>query len=130
MPTCHPSSRSVVLPIFPVWTFGRTSPREEGKPAPNIKWVQEWYYAPLDSIVLDQPSPMSAEKLKEIEPEKYYSNIGNVESGLRLPADLDESICWYLALSLNDRAKFDRATFWLDMTSHQWTISVSAAFAA
>ena len=32
-----------------------------------------------------------------------------------------------LGLSL---AKFDRATFWLDMASRQWDISVSAAFAA
>jgi hypothetical protein len=39
---------------------------------------------------------------------------------------LDESNCRYLDLSAGDRARFDRATFWLDMTSRQWNISASA----
>jgi hypothetical protein len=43
---------------------------------------------------------------------------------------LDESICRYLELSAGDRARFDRATFWLDMTSHHWNSSASASFAA
>jgi hypothetical protein len=97
---------------------------------PNIKWVQEWYFAPLDRPVLDEPSPPAADRLEEIEPEEYYTNVGNDGRGLRVPADLDESICRYLNLSPGDKAKFDRATFWLDMASRQWTISVSAAFAA
>src|SRR5439155_15166680 len=50
----------------------------------------------------------------------------------RVPTDLDESICRYLDLSAGDRARFDRATFWLDMASRQWnrTSSASASFAA
>jgi hypothetical protein len=97
---------------------------------PNIKWVQEWYFAPLDRAVLDEPSPPAADRLEEIEPEEYYTKVGNDGRGLRVPADLDESICCYLDLLPRDKAKFDRATFWLDMASRQWTISVSAAFAA
>jgi hypothetical protein len=97
---------------------------------PNIKWVQEWYYHPLDNIVLDEPSPAATEKFEEIEPEEYYTKVGNDGRGLRVPADLDESICRYLNLSPGDKAKFDRALFWLDMASRQWSISVSAAFAA
>jgi hypothetical protein len=100
------------------------------RPWPNIKWVQEWYYAPLDTIVLDGPSPPTVERLEEIEPEEYYTKVGNDGRGLRVPADLDESICRYLGLSPGDKAKFDRATFWLDMFSRQWNISASAAFAA
>jgi hypothetical protein len=49
---------------------------------------------------------------------------------LRVPADLDQSLCSYAALSAGNRAKFDRATFWMDMASRQWNISVSASFAA
>jgi hypothetical protein len=59
---------------------------------PNIKWVQEWYIAPLDRPVLDEPSPPAADRLEEIEPEEYYTNVGNDGRGLRVPADLDESI--------------------------------------
>jgi hypothetical protein len=97
---------------------------------PNIKWVQEWYFAPLDRPVVDQPSSPAAERIEEIEPEKYYADTGNDGGSLRVPADLDESIRSYLDLSPSDKAKFDRAAFWLDMSSRQWTISVSAAFAA
>jgi hypothetical protein len=66
-------------------------PRDDGGP-PDIRWVQEWYYAPLDHIVLDEPSAPAAERLEEVEPEKYYTNVGNDLRGLRVPADLDESI--------------------------------------
>jgi hypothetical protein len=97
---------------------------------PNSKWVQEGYFAPLDTIVLDEPSPPTVERLEEIEPEEYYTKVGNDGRSLPVPAYLDESICRYFALSPGDKAKFDRATFWLDMASRQWNISVSAAFAA
>jgi hypothetical protein len=65
---------------------------------PYIKWVQEWYFAPLDRVVLDEPSPPAADRLEEIEPEEYYTEVGNDGRGLRVPADLDESICCYLDL--------------------------------
>ena len=96
-------------------------------PSPNIKWVQEWYFAPLDHPVLDEPSPPAAEQIEEIEPDTKIFNDGR---SLQVPTDLDESICHYLDLSTGDKAKFDRAAFWLDMSSRQWTISASATFAA
>jgi hypothetical protein len=100
-------------------------------PAPwPIKWVQEFYFAPLDHVVLDEPSPPAAARIEEIEPEEYYTNVGNDGRGLRVPANLDDSICRYLNLSPGDKAKFDRAMFWLDMSSRQWTVSASAAFGA
>ena len=92
--------------------------------------MQEWYFAPLDRLVIDEPSPPLSERIEEIQPEEYYTNTFNDGRSLPVPADLDESICRYLDLSPSDKAKFDRATFWLDMFSRQWTISVSAAFAA
>jgi hypothetical protein len=46
-------------------------------PFPNIKWVYEWYYAPLDPLVLDGPSPPAADRIEQIEPEEYYTRVGN-----------------------------------------------------
>jgi hypothetical protein len=97
---------------------------------PEIRWVPERYFAPLDSIVIDEPSAPAAERLEEVKPEEYYTKVGNDLRGLRVPADLDESICCYLRLSAVDRAKFDRATFWLSIASRQRNSSVSSSFAA
>jgi hypothetical protein len=63
--------------------------------------------------------PPAADRLEEIEPEEYYTEVGNDGRGLWVPADLDEPICCYLGLLPGDKAKFDRATFWLDMASRQ-----------
>jgi hypothetical protein len=49
---------------------------------------------------------------------------------LRLPDDLDESICAYNARSRANRERFDRAAFWLDISSANWETSVSVSFAA
>jgi len=80
--------------------------------------------------MIDGLSSPAHEKLEEIVPEEYYTMVGHDGTGLRVPADLDRSICLYQQLSQTNRAKFDRATFWMDMASRQWTISVSASFAA
>jgi hypothetical protein len=117
--------------VDPVWSWlaklvcGAASPI-----SPNIKWVQEWYFAPLGQAVLDHPSPPAAQSIEEVAPEQCYTQVGNDGLPLRVPADLDESICHYLNLSPDNRAKFDRATFWLDMAGRQWTISVSASSGA
>jgi Apea-like HEPN len=57
-------------------------------------------------------------------------NVGYDGKGLRVPADLDNSICLYLNLNEENRAKFDRAAFWMDMASRQWTNSASTSFAS
>jgi hypothetical protein len=90
--------------------------------------VEEWYHAPLDHIILDEPSPPAAERIEEIEPDEYYANVGSDGRGLRVPTDLDELICRYFALCPTNRAKFDRAAFWVDVASRQWTISASTTF--
>ena len=97
---------------------------------PEIKWVQQFFFARLGDAVIDELSPPAGEQLEEVEPEEYYTKVGHDGKGLRVPADLDESICLYLQLSSTNRAKFDRAAFWMDMASRQWTISVSASFAS
>ena len=50
--------------------------------------------------------------------------------GLRVPSDLDQSICLYEELSGINREKFDRAAFWFSTSSRMRDISMSAAFAA
>jgi hypothetical protein len=95
------------------------------------RWLQRFFYAPLGPIVCDALSPPpAAEKLAEVESEAYYANVGNDGNPLRIPADLDDSLCCYLELSETNRSKFDRAAFWVDVASRQWTISVSASFAS
>jgi hypothetical protein len=97
---------------------------------PEIKWVQQFFFAELGKAVIDELSPPAGERLEEVEPEEYYTKVGHDGKGLRVPTDLDQSICCYTALSAGNRAKLDRATFWMDMASRQWNISVSASFAA
>jgi hypothetical protein len=96
----------------------------------EMKWVQQCFLANLNPVV-DEVSPPAAEKLEEIEAARYYAEmIGRDGKGLRVPDDLDEYICVYLQLSPTRRAKFDRATFWMDLASRQWATSVSASFAS
>jgi len=96
----------------------------------EIKWVQHPFFGNLGDVVIDDLSPPTGEPLEGVEPDEYYTKVGHDGRGLRVPADLDSSICRYQQLSPAQRAQFDRATFWMDMASRQWTISVSASFAA
>ena len=103
---------------------------EEGFGSENVKWVQEFYFANLGEIVKDELSPPAAETLEDVDAEKYYATVGHDGRGLRVPADLDDSICCYMGLSKANRDNFLRAGFWMDMASRQWTISFSASFAS
>ncbi|SRR5258706_2129478 len=97
---------------------------------PEYKWAQQFFFAEIGQVVIDELSPASGKSLKQVEPEEYYTKVGHDGKGLRVPTDLDQSISLYFNLSLANRARFDRATFWMDMASRQWNISVSASFAA
>ncbi len=79
--------------------------------------------------MVDSLSEIKGERLEEVEPHEYYASVGHDGQGLRVPSDLDDSICRYLHLTSANRAKFDRAAFWLDKASRQWTTSVSIALA-
>ena len=59
----------------------------------EIKWVQQFYFAKLGAVVIDELSPPAAEQLEEVEPEEYYTKVGHDGKGLRVPGDVDESIC-------------------------------------
>lgn len=97
---------------------------------PEIMWVEQFFFAKLGKAVIDELSPPATEQLEEVTPEEYYMHVGHDGEGLRIPTDLDQSICNYIALSPGNRAKFDRATFWTDTASRQWNISISSSFAA
>jgi hypothetical protein len=85
--------------------------------------------APLGPAVIDNQSLTGGDKLQEFTPEDYYTNVRGFDGeGLRVPSDLDESICRYFDLAPPVREKFDRAAFWLDLSSKQWSTSISASF--
>ena len=96
----------------------------------ETKWVQQFFSANLGPTIAEALSPAADEQLEEIEPGEYYSVIGHDGQGLRVPSDLDDSIYLYMQLSPANREKFDRATFWMDVASRQWTISISSSFAS
>ncbi|MEO7861894.1 MAG: hypothetical protein ABIU05_15955 [Nitrospirales bacterium] len=103
---------------------------DEGVAGQKVKWVQEFYFANFGEAVRDELSPLASETLEEVDPETYYATVGHDGRGLRVPADLDDSICCYKRLSKANLDKFGRAGFWMDMASRQWTVSFSASFAS
>jgi hypothetical protein len=96
----------------------------------KVELVLQVFFGPLGEGVLDAPSPAAGERLEEVASGPGYYHGGNDGKGLRVPTDLDELICRYLALSRDDRAKFDRAAFWIDMAARQWHLSMSLSFTA
>ncbi len=96
----------------------------------EAKWVQEFYFAKFGEAVQNDLSPPAANALEEVDPETYYARVGHDGRSLRIPADLDESICSFMKLSKANRDKFGRAAFWMETAARQWTISFSASFAS
>ena len=103
---------------------------EEGVVSEEVKWVQEFYFTNFGEFVRDELSPPAAEILEEVDSQTYYATVGHDGRGLRVPADLDDSICCYMRLSKENRDKFGRAGFWMSMARRQWTVSFSASFAS
>jgi hypothetical protein len=103
---------------------------QNGEAFGEIKWVEPFFQGELGDVVSDELSPPNDEQIEQLESEAYYARVGNDPGALRVPADLDHSICRYLELSPVNRAKFDRAAFWMDMAWRQWTISVSSSLAS
>jgi hypothetical protein len=96
----------------------------------GTEWVQQWFSPLLNPYITDALSASAGTKLDELELEAYDKMLGNDGMGLRVPIDLDESICLYEGLSSSNREKFDRAAFWFGTSSRISDISMSAAFAA
>jgi hypothetical protein len=105
------------------------APEGSGRNGEN-QWLQEYFSAPLGSSVAEDLSPPTAERVEEVEPSGYYANAGHDGRPLRVPSDLDDSICRYRDLSEMNRAKFDRASFWMEMASRHSDSSLSSSFAS
>jgi len=111
------------------WVTVPPDPEHQGNNP--IKWVQEFFFSEsLGRVLIDELSPRVGNSLGEAEPAAYYALRGHDGQGLRVPADLDQSICRYQRLPPAHRERFDRATFWLDGVSRQWTFSMSSSFAS
>jgi hypothetical protein len=96
----------------------------------QTRWLQKQFFAPLGPIVTDALSPAAAEGFEEIDVDTYYGVDYDYSMSMRVPRDLDNSLCCYRYLTRENRAKFDRSAYWLDMAARQWTMSVSASFAS
>jgi len=59
----------------------------------NSDWVAQGFRAPLGSAIIDSLSAPAADQLEEVEPEQYDEVV--VSDELRVPSDLDQSICLY-----------------------------------
>jgi len=110
------------------WAYIPAAPGSGGNG--ESRWLQEHFVAPLGAPVIDALSPPATEKLIEVEADAYYTSGGYDGNPLRLPTDLDESLCRYTDLSDANRSKFDRAAFWMDAAARQWNTSVSSSFAS
>jgi hypothetical protein len=97
--------------------------------APDIKWVNEWYFADIGQIIIDELSPPASKALEVLKADKYYNEVRGLDGlGLRVPDDLDDLIYRYQRLPRPEREKFDRATYWMSMARRQWEDSMSASF--
>ena len=97
---------------------------------PIVKFVPRSYFASVGSIRQPKLSKPLGDPLEELDPAEYYSISGHDGKGMRVPADLDESIVRYRNLKPQNRERFDRSLYWMDIASSQWTISMSASFAS
>lgn len=93
-------------------------------------WVQHGFSAPLGPDLIDGLSTPATDQLEELATKDYETVLGHDGGGLRVPSDLDQSICSYEALSAPNRVKFDRAAFWFGTASGMRDVSISASFAA
>jgi hypothetical protein len=97
----------------------------------NVDWVQRFFWADLGEAVSEKPTTLPTERITEIDPDQYYNyeRPGGGGAELRVPTNLDESLVLYQVLNNQQREKFDRAAYWLDMASRQWWLSASSSFA-
>jgi hypothetical protein len=96
----------------------------------NCQWLQLSYFADIGRIITDVHSASVGDQLEVLAPEAYYELAGHDGKPLRVPSDLDESICRYRELRPEHREKFDRALLWFGLASRHWTTSMSSSFAS
>ncbi len=105
-------------------------PREPAATTFQCAYLQLSYFADFGQVVSDSLSPPAAEAMQVLAPGTYYERYGLDGTAFDVPADLDESICQYRSLAPEQRERFDRALYWLDIAMQQWSLSMSASFAS
>jgi hypothetical protein len=96
----------------------------------EYRWVMRDFWAEGAHAIVDDFSPAAAKQIETVEPEEYYASPGYTVEPLRIPSDLDDSIWRYLKLYPENRVKFGRAAFWMDLARRHWETSASASFAS
>lgn len=96
----------------------------------ETRWVTCSYFAKFGNTIIENLSPPTEPELLEVNPEEYYAGHGHDGRPLQIPSDLDNSLSLYRNLSNENRSKFDRAAFWMDLASRQWHVSISSSFAS
>jgi hypothetical protein len=94
------------------------------------EWVQEHFFAELGKPVIDELSPATGNLLSVTGSGEDDEKFAGDGTALYVLDGLDDSIIRYSELSQPNKERFNRATFWVDMASRQWTLSVSASFAS
>ncbi len=102
-------------------------------PIPSrIEWAQEFFFAPLDPLVLDALSPAAAKPIQEVESTAYRADSlrRSVSDGLQVPADLDDSLYAYKRLPKELQRTLDRSLYWLQLASRFGYRHMAASFVA
>ena len=98
---------------------------------PRSSWRQHSYAgADFSPVIADALAMPTGERAEVVSADEYFAQLGFVGGPLRVPSDLDDSICRYQALRPECRERFNRALFWLDIASRHWVSSMSSSYAA
>jgi Apea-like HEPN len=123
-----PSDRRPWFNFPQIRQFLRMAPPKP--PPPNIRWVQEFYFAPLESVVNDELSRPTSGTVEVVDSAAYYESVGHDGRGLRVPSDLDASLVAYQRLTPECLSRFNRAMSWMNLASRFGYRHMSASYVA
>jgi hypothetical protein len=98
----------------------------------RIEWAQEFFFAPLDPLAVNELSPAAVKPIQEVESVVYRGDPPrrSTSDGLQVPADLDESLYAYQRLRKESQQTFDRSLYWLQLASRFGYRHMAASFVA
>ena len=90
----------------------------------------ESYLANFGVVVTAHLSPPATERIEEVDPDHITQRAVSMADACESRPTSTNRFVRFTQLSPENRAKFGRASFWMDMASRQWTMSFSACFAS
>lgn len=90
------------------------------RPSPSrIEWAQEFFFAPLNPVVMDELSPPAATQIQEVESDLYRGDPLRrpMSDGLQVPTDLDDSLYAYSRLLKQPERRLNRSLYWMQLAS-------------